>query len=233
MAAPARTPPNRRRVIPCLPAPLEPHLRLSVPLVPAPTRRPLYPRVRPRQSQCAHTLRQGRARLRLCWLLHHRPELYARVLHAAPHPPHRDCVRHQGPRQAEQVHGAGLHGPVLWSLRALWSLGHEPQPRVVFQHDGHVRGLSPQDARGRIQSVLSPAGELLGTAGHCAAAYAGEAAQGFQGAGCAPHHHPLSDLAQLPLPLHIHGHCRVHHPRHIRLLPRGKPVPPSCHPNAN
>ena len=52
---------------------------------------------------------------------------------------------------------------------------------------------------------------ILGAAGYCVDATAGEAAEGLQGAGLASHHHACTHWAELQVPFHLYGYCCVHH----------------------
>lgn len=159
-------------------------------------------------------VRQGAVGLCVCQLLHCGADVYARVHHADAAAAAVAAVRAQVARQAEPLHGADVHGYLLWHQRPRRAVGHEPHARVVLSHRRHVRGLPAPLARGRAEVLLSVPGGLLGAAGHRAGAGHGEAAQGLQGARGAPHCQSGAHPAQLPLPLYAHGTAHLHHARH-------------------
>lgn len=53
-------------------------------------------------------------------------------------PTTRDPAGNQVESETVAVHGAILHGRLLFYLRALRIVRHEQESSVVFQHDGHV-----------------------------------------------------------------------------------------------
>ncbi|KAK1242406.1 hypothetical protein MKX07_000392 [Trichoderma sp. CBMAI-0711] len=131
---------------------------------------PLVPPAEPPRPQhrlvAAAALWQGPLGPRLCGLLHRRPVLLARVPDAGAAHPARPPQRHQEQRQAAALRRANVHGHLLQHHGPGGRLRHEPEPRVVLSHDGHVRGVPAPLARGLLQVLLPVPGGVLGAAGH-------------------------------------------------------------------
>ena len=141
MARPTHPHPHNRLPLPHIPLLFESHLSRHLPLIPAPTGSLRSPRL-------PNPLRQRRARFRFRGLLHHRAVLHARVRYAAHYQADCHLIRHQRSCETGTLSGTILYGHVLQHIRAVWTLGYEPDADLVLQYDGYVRGVPAQDARG-------------------------------------------------------------------------------------
>jgi hypothetical protein len=78
-------------------------------------------------------------------LLHRRPLLYARVHHAEIPTTIVAQERLEEQGKTVSIYGADVHCLILWMYGSLGLIRHEPDPPVVFQHQGHVRTVPAQD----------------------------------------------------------------------------------------